>query len=53
MCHSLTYSTCDVVRIVEEEFVLWEDFLYVFGGFCGSKFGFLYGYGCRGILGVG
>ena len=48
MCHSLTYSTCNVVRIIEEEFVLWEDILYVFGGFCGSKLGFLYGYGCGG-----
>ena len=49
MGHSLAHSTCDVVCVVEEEFVVRENVLYVFSGFGGGKFGFLYGYDCWGV----
>lgn len=50
--HSLTYSACDVVCIVDKEFVMREDVLYVFSGFGRNQFGFLYGYDCWRVGGV-
>lgn len=40
------HNPCDVACVVDEKFVEWKNILYVFCGFSGDKFYFLYGYGC-------
>lgn len=46
MGHYLAHNACDIMCVVEEQFVLWKIILDVFCGFDSREFSFLYSYNC-------